>query len=38
MNEDRAFQFLVRSASTGNVKLRDVAAELVRTANERAPS
>lgn len=32
--EDRAFQFLIRASSSGNVKLRDVAAELVRMANE----
>jgi GAF domain-containing protein len=37
MGEDRAFQFLIRASSTGNVKLRDVAAELVRMANDRAP-
>lgn len=36
LDEDRAFQFLIRAASTSNVKLRDVASELVRTANERA--
>jgi GAF domain-containing protein len=36
LDEDRAFQFLVRASSTGNVKLRDLAVELVRAANERA--
>lgn len=36
MNEDRAFQFLIRASSTSNTRVRDVAAELVRTANERA--
>ncbi|HEV2797668.1 MAG TPA: GAF and ANTAR domain-containing protein [Nocardioides sp.] len=35
MNEERAFQFLTRASSTSNTKLRDVAAELVATANER---
>lgn len=35
MNEERAFQFLMRASSTSNTKLRDVAAELVATANER---
>jgi GAF domain-containing protein len=35
MNEDRAFSFLVRASSHNNVKLRDVAAELVRVANAR---
>ena len=36
VDEDRAFQFLMRASSTGNVKLRDVAAELVRAANHQA--
>jgi GAF domain-containing protein len=36
MNEERAFQFLMRASSTSNTKLRDVAAELVTIANERA--
>jgi GAF domain-containing protein len=36
LDEDRAFQFLVRASSTGNVKLRDLAAELVLQANLRA--
>lgn len=36
LDEDRAFQFLVRASSTGNIKLRDLAGELVRAANERA--
>ncbi|MBM7515924.1 GAF and ANTAR domain-containing protein [Nocardioides nitrophenolicus] len=31
--EDRAFQFLVRASSTGNVKLRTIAQEVVDTAN-----
>lgn len=35
MDEKRAFQFLVRTSSTGNIKLRDVAAQLVRSANDR---
>jgi hypothetical protein len=34
MNEDRAFAFLVRASSHGNVKLRDVAQELVDTGND----
>jgi GAF domain-containing protein len=37
LNEERAFHFLVRASSTSNIKLRDVAAELVRTANDTAP-
>jgi GAF domain-containing protein len=36
LDEDRAFQFLIRASSTGNMKLRDLADELVRAANERA--
>jgi GAF domain-containing protein len=35
MDEDRALQFLIRASSTSNLKLRDVAVELVRAANER---
>lgn len=35
MNEHRAFQFLIRTSQTGNVKLRDVAAEIVEQANQR---
>lgn len=34
VDEDRAFQFLVRASSTSNLKLRDVAAELVGATNE----
>jgi GAF domain-containing protein len=34
VDEDRAFGFLVRASSTGNVKLRDVAREVVDRANE----
>jgi GAF domain-containing protein len=33
LNEDRAFQFLVRVSSHSNVKLRDIAQELVDQAN-----
>lgn len=33
MNEDRAFAFLVRVSSHANIKLRDVAQELVNRAN-----
>lgn len=32
--EDRAFQFLVRASSTGNVKLRTIAQEVVDSANQ----
>ena len=35
MTEERAFQFLVRASSTSNTKLRDVAAELVASADRR---
>ncbi|MDQ3616055.1 MAG: GAF and ANTAR domain-containing protein [Actinomycetota bacterium] len=38
MDEDRAFQFLVRVSTTGNIKLRDVAQELVDQANTKLPS
>lgn len=34
IDEDRAFQFLVRASSTSNIKLRTVAEELVDAANE----
>jgi GAF domain-containing protein len=33
INEDRAFAFLVRASSHANMKLRDVAQELVAQAN-----
>jgi GAF domain-containing protein len=36
INEDRAFEYLIRTSQTGNIKLRDVADEVVRVAN-RAP-
>jgi GAF domain-containing protein len=36
LNEDRAFDFLVRASSTSNVKLRDVAKELVDQGNQRS--
>lgn len=36
IDEDRAFAFLVRVSTSGNVKLRQVAQELVRQGNERA--
>ncbi|WP_370291616.1 GAF and ANTAR domain-containing protein [Nocardioides sp.] len=32
--EDRAFQFLVRTSSTSNIKLREIAQELVATSSE----
>ncbi|MBA2560836.1 MAG: GAF and ANTAR domain-containing protein [Propionibacteriales bacterium] len=33
IDEDRAFEFLIRVSQTGNVKLRDVASEIVKDAN-----
>jgi GAF domain-containing protein len=36
MDEKRAFAFLVRVSSTSNIKLRDIAQELVDTANDRS--
>ena len=35
LSSHHAFQFLVRTSQTGNVKLREVAAELVRAADEK---
>jgi len=35
LDEDRAFQFMVRVSSTGNVKLRDVAQEIVTSTDDR---
>jgi GAF domain-containing protein len=35
MNEDRAFAFLVRASSQGNIKLRDIAQELVDQRNSK---
>ncbi len=35
MNADRAFAFLIRASSHGNVKLRDVAQEIVDQVNEK---
>jgi len=35
INEDRAFQFLVRASQTSNVKLREVAADIVAGLNGR---
>jgi AmiR/NasT family two-component response regulator len=32
IDEDQAFKFLVRVSQTGNIKLRDVAAQLVSRA------
>ncbi len=38
IDDERAFQFLVRASSTGNLKLRDIAEELVQQNNRaRAP-
>lgn len=34
IDQDRAFQFLVRASSSSNIKLRDIAEELVRTSTE----
>jgi AmiR/NasT family two-component response regulator len=34
INEERAFQFLVRASSTSNTKLRDIAREVVREADQ----
>ncbi len=36
LDEDRAFQFLVRVSTTGNIKLRDVAQQLVDELNAKA--
>jgi AmiR/NasT family two-component response regulator len=36
IDSDRAFSFLVRTSQTGNVKLRDVAAGIVKDADDRA--
>jgi transcriptional regulator with GAF, ATPase, and Fis domain len=33
IDQDRAFQFLIRASSTSNIKLRDVAQELVNTTD-----
>ena len=38
LNEDRAFQFLVRLSQSGNVKLRTVADDLVSSLNNKADS
>lgn len=35
--ESRAFEFLVRTSSTSNIKLREIARELVRQGNEAEP-
>ena len=35
IDADRAFQFLIRASSTSNVKLRDVAEEVVTSSSER---
>ncbi|GAA1841352.1 GAF and ANTAR domain-containing protein [Microlunatus capsulatus] len=36
LNEQRAFEFLVRTSQTGNVKLRDLAEQLLAEADRRA--
>ena len=33
LDEDRAFSFLVRASSTSNIKVRDIAQELVKQHN-----
>lgn len=38
MNEERAFGFLIRASTHGNVKLRDVAQELVTTRDQGSPA
>jgi AmiR/NasT family two-component response regulator len=38
LDEDRAFQFLVRTSQTGNVKLRVIADEILTAANTKAPN
>ena len=38
LNEDRAFQFLVRLSQSGNVKLRTVADDLVSSLNNKVDS
>ena len=35
IDEERAFQFMLRASSTSNLKLREVAQELVRTTDEK---
>ena len=35
IDADRAFQFLMRASSSSNIKLRDVADEIVSTSIER---
>jgi AmiR/NasT family two-component response regulator len=35
IDEDRAFDFLVRTSRDSNVKLRDIAADIVNGANRR---
>jgi len=35
LSEDRAFDFLIRASSTSNIKLRQIAQELVNRGNER---
>jgi hypothetical protein len=38
LDQDRAFQFLVCTSQTGNVKLRVIAGEIIAAANTRMPS
>jgi GAF domain-containing protein len=38
IDEDQAFKFLVRVSQTGNIKLRDVAAQLVQASRSHGPS
>lgn len=37
INEDRAFQFMVRASRSSNVKVREVAADIVAGINRRNP-
>ncbi len=37
MDEDRAFQFLVRVSRSSNMKLRDISREMVKATDRRAP-
>jgi len=33
LDSERAFQYLVRASSTSQVKIRDIAHEIIKTAN-----
>ena len=34
LDSERAFQYLVRASSTSQIKIRDIAQQIVKTANE----